>query len=309
MGQKTALSVKRFSWINLYQLLVVVLAAIVLAVFAVRGAVPDLLSHYAPKPFDMVEAVREYPLVPLMFTAPGDVDLENRSLEEAWADYKKRSRSNSRYSPDALSDAYYHYKLSQRGRYRFTIEPEEVWESGVAYESILYVNGAEMERAPSNRYVLVAYQGALILTNVRYHQENFERLQGAFVPLNVDVFYDIEDLYQMDFELENVFPFAFDTTADFTSQRLGSSGWAVACTVLAVFLSAKWVRMASDKNKRPIYKQLNLLGGDEGEVDAQLQEAKKQNKQYVLHSWIITPSMFTTHLTRNLDGFTSSQRQ
>ncbi len=243
-----------------------------------------------PAAVDLARAAGEKPLVALTGEEPyGD------QLLRAY-----RALLHTDKTPDHPTWEQSH-RYEQDGRYLFALTVERVFPQGGDFDGILWGMPNGGEAVAYCRYILCETDGVRFLARVgpKAALSPGDRLAGVFSPFPDAALRQMNDLLDEPTEL---FAYQFDSLWDPVGENLGALVLVLLWLIFTVWLTVTWVRQLVRRERRPVYKSIRLLGGDEAEIDRQLREAKYMDKRYITKDWVVLPGLFWTKLTRNIAG-------
>jgi len=206
-------------------------------------------------------------------------------------------------SVTADQDTGYDYTYNQFGKYKFKLEPDEMYETGLSYETTYTTEGVNsIEHTElTHKIIVCTLNDVVILAKVPFDYDisSGQPLKGSFLPFIEREFIDIKTVFEDYKYISNVFSYEFDTTAYFFAEESLSLFTMAMLIIIILFFIIRVAVHAFFKKRRYIYKKLDRLMGDEAVVNEQLKTAIYDGKRYFTDDWIITPRLFKTEITRN----------
>lgn len=288
-------SIERFAIKNLIAFAVVVIIIVALLSDIVTSYYSDVINlFFSPFEFNLHQAIAEEPLVVLdIGNDINDGDILQKAFEKA--------RLNEPVNVKIEQGLLFGQKFNQSGKYIFKIKPDAIYDLGLAYETTLYIDNMAMSNAMTHKYVLCQLDDALFFTKIPYNAivSTGDTLKGVFVPFPEATINDIKEAFSGYSALKGLFIYQFDTTLDFLWERIIYFVCSIICIAVILRLVIGLIAQIMHCDKRPLYKMVDLFGGDIPTINKQLETAKRVGKSYITKDWIITPRLFKTQLEVN----------
>ena len=247
-----------------------------------------------PAVFDIDMAVLE--------VSPLTINIENKNPDSISEIMKKYGvNMPNRYDPQALYLYQYANKYMQKNRYNFIFTPDEIYDIGLNYTTSYSVNGVEVWDENTHKYALCVKNDILFLTKFPVNTEipkNGDSIKGILVPSSEQTINDLKEMFAESADINNYFPYEFDTTNLFKSEQRSSLLFFIISLLIAGYFIFRAISQYLDKSKRPLYKKIDMLNGDENIINEQLKTAVKDGSTYITDNWIITKSFFRVTITR-----------
>ena len=262
---------------------------------------------FAPFKFDLAQAVAEKPLARLYLMQDQKTDESSTAeatLEEAFRAAIKKAERYKKVDVEDERALLFDAKYMQSGKYIFTIRPDKIYDLGWAYETTFFVDNIPVAQSMTHKYVLCQLGDAVIFAKLPYSStvSSGDALTGIFVPFSGTIPRDIEQRFIGYESIDGVFAYQFDTTLSFFLEQMGALALLLICLGGSSWLMIKLILQIINRENRPLYKKIAILGGDEDTIDEQLQEATRVGKAYVTKDWVITPQLFRTKIARNVNS-------
>ena len=211
---------------------------------------------------------------------------------------------------DAAEEATYQnpHKYAQSRMYYFKITPDSIADIGAAGNAAQAVDASGDGTAldgyapPPDEYVLFRLQNMSIIALVKNGADlsGNAAFTGVLTPFTPSAISDISaeyGSYSVN-SIGSVFPYMFDTTQSYFSNRFLGFLFVLVMAALIVLILFRLIRQYADKKYRPVYKQLALFNADEAELDAQLADCAMDGKRYATKQWLFTPGLLSTKVEK-----------
>ena len=300
-------TIQEFARKNLVAFAVLVVVVVVLSSSFIISSYHDVVNlFFAPFEFDMNRAIADHPLFSLEL-GPSSAERAANSetnIEEVIRGILESAEFDRGYDIQGTQMLLFDSKYSQSGKYMFAVTPDQIHDLNFVYGTTVTLMGMQAPQAPSHKYVICQLDGAVFFAKLPYDFDvkSTTTLEGAFVPYSAATIKDIRAVVAENGAIENFYGYQLDTTASFLFEQLDALFWTVVFLVAALWLVIALALQIKFCEKRPLYKKMKFMNGNIDEINEQLQLAEFINKSYVTKDWIITPQLFRTKITRNLNS-------
>jgi len=206
------------------------------------------------------------------------------------------------HDPQARRMFEYINKYKQINRYNFVFTPDEIHDIGLSYKTKFTLDGTEVFNDDTHKYALCIKDDIVFLTKFSSDAEiptSGESITGVFIPSDKQTIGDLKKVFAEYENINNYYPYEFDTTMLFKSEQRKNLIFLLISIVITGYLIFFVTRQYLFPKKRPLYKKIDMLNGDENIIDEQLKAAVKNGNQYIAKDWVITKSFFRATITRN----------
>lgn len=204
----------------------------------------------------------------------------------------------------------YRYNL----RYRFRLQPLEIYDTGVIKTEYIYkkIGGREVKLTDdltTQAYLLLEFEEGLLITNVNPHSDfNKKTYTGTLTPLTPKLKSEILSRYGGHLKSRDLSYLVFDTQSNYLFIELRSLAYFICYTALLYVLGRNLLTYIRNYRSHPAYRPLRIRYEEPKEVemiiDTQLQDSanKLSHKKYVTSHFVIEKRIFRTKLMRFTRG-------
>ncbi len=289
---------------NFVTLTIAIIIAVALLAYSILLCLTDVINLlFPPFKFDLNKAIADKPLISLSmrYSDTQNSDGSIYDYTELINEILSENRKKSAYQLEIEHDLMFNKKYQQLWKYFFKITPDDMWEIGLEYETTTYIEGISIGTAPTHKYIMCSLGEAVFFAQVPYNFDisRNKSLTGIFVYYDEQTIIDIRNTLSVYESIDNFFIYEFNTITNFFWTRVGKFAWMIICITVLCLLLRMLIKQAKDKNERPLYRKILLLGGDVATVNEQLKDAQRYGRKYVTKDWVLTSGLIFSNITRN----------
>lgn len=305
-------SLRRFVNKNIRNLFIVFVLMLFVTGLYTENIIPSIINiTFAPFELNYERAFESKNLVVLTDSSETDQLNNENDNKEQYNQIVDGINNQRKFDVEAqrVSDFMNVYK--QNNKYKFEINPIEVYDLGLFYETSYSIStdGIDFpyaETAVTHKYILLDTGKALVLTKIApdFDIDKHQSYKGVFLPLSDVLVNDVRKNLRDGQQLNNIFCYELDTITSVSSYENSVMIFLFVLLIIVIITGIKLIIYRNDYRKHPTYKQLYKLYGNpyENEIslDTDLSDEAKVvvNKNiYETENWKVTRGTFKTKIS------------